>query len=460
MPLAADDFCGGLFAMHRMLTATPCFGKFIGRVVPPLGFAFALLFCLARASWAQEYRADPIDEEARRGGARAQQWVKDPAAYAQDKARFDAYFQSYYFPVMTHSSPENLAVLGKLRYDLVNKFLRGTTNQELQTNLTNMAYDAMLKVAANLETLSPPKVADPPYHPAVRYNAILVIGMLDETYASGAQPPKPYPKATSAMTSIVKSGMTNDRFPPPVVLGALIGLERHAAYRDTMAPATADAMTKALLDFVNNDKPIQGMDRKAFAWLRLRAASALARTGQVGPNNAIHDAIIKLVGELKTLDDRVEAAALLAKLKYDGAKIDADASSEALFQLARDVAAEESKRAEEYQLVRSGGGGGTFPMPGADLGDEEYDPYPRNHVLARLMQITAGLEAIKKAVPDEGKKKIDAVIAAIKPVIDKAKDDRTISGRVAEAIGPMEIAINQAAPPPAAAATADEELDI
>jgi hypothetical protein len=449
--------------MHRMLTATSCFGKFIGRVAPLQVLAIALLTCLAGASWAQDYRSDPIVEEARRaGGGRILQWVKDPAAYAQDKARFDAYFQKYYFPVMTHSSPENLAVLGKLRYDLINKFLRGTTNQDLQNNLTNMAYDAMLKVAANVETLNPPKVADPPYHPAVRYNAILAIGMLDETYASGGQPPKPYPKATAAMTSIVKSGMANDRFPPPVVLGAIIGLERHARYRDTMAPATADAMTQALLEFVNNDKPIQGMDRKAFAWLRLRAASALARTGQVGPNNAIHDAIIKLVSELKSLDDRVEAAALLANLKYDGAKINADASSEALFQLARDVAAEESKRAEEYQLMKSGGGTYT-PFPTSSYGgsgDEEFDPYPRNHVLARLVQITSGLEAIKKAVPDEGKKKVEAVIAAIKPVIDKAKDDRTISGRVAEAIGPMEIAINQAAPPPAAAAAADDELDI
>src|SRR5262245_33041061 len=122
MPIAADQFCGEVRAMHRMLTAHTSFRNLIGRAMSLRALLVAMLACSAGFSWAQEYRNDPINEEAKRGGARAQQWMKDPGAYTQDKARFDAYFQQYYFPVMTHSSPENLAVLGKLRYDLVNKF--------------------------------------------------------------------------------------------------------------------------------------------------------------------------------------------------------------------------------------------------------------------------------------------------------------------------------------------------
>ena len=56
-------------------------------------------------------------------------------------------------------------------------------------------------------------------------------------------------------------------------------------------------MTAALLKLVTNEKPIQEMDRDAYSWLRLRAASALARLGSVGEKNAVHDAIVKLAAD-------------------------------------------------------------------------------------------------------------------------------------------------------------------
>ena len=161
----------------------------------------AFVACIATSALAQEYRTDPIDENAKKNGYKGS-GVKDPAVYSADKAIFDEYFQKAYFPSMTHPTSEGLAELGRLRSDLFSKYLRETSNQQFQTNLSKMAYDAMLKVAANMEQLNPPQVADPPYHPAVRYNAILIVGMLDEKYAADGTP-KPYPAATKVMTLIV-----------------------------------------------------------------------------------------------------------------------------------------------------------------------------------------------------------------------------------------------------------------
>jgi hypothetical protein len=423
--------------------------------------------CFAASSVAQEYRTDPIKAEARGHLVDVQRSVKTPADYAANKAKFDEFFAQFYFPMMTRPTPDGLAVLGKMRADLFSRYLWETTNAQLQADLTKLAYDAMLKISANVTELKPQvKVADPPYHPAVRYNAILIVGMLDEKYAvPGVEnsKPVPYPPATKILTQIVDSATSTNRFPPSVVLGALVGLERHARYRDTMDPAVANAMTKALLKFANHEKPIQDMDRKAYAWLRLRAANALATMGQVGQDNAVHDTLIKLIGNFKSLDDRCETAAMLARLNYEGAKVDPQPALGAIFQLARDLSAAEVKRAEDFELMRSSGSGVAFELmqPGFNGGNQEpYDPYPRRHVLARLLQLRAGLEALKKAVPEDDQKNLDGLQAAIKPVIDKAQDEKTISGRVAEAVGMMAVAIDQAIPAGDADAAIEEELEI
>ena len=134
-----------------------------------------------------------------------------------------------------------------------------------------------------------------------------------------------------------------------------------------------------------------------------------------------------------------------------------------MFQLARDLGAEEAKRAEDFETMRATG---TGPYAGIPLSnsfgtaeEEEYDPYPRRQVLARLILLRTGLDALKKAVPEEDQKKIEAVKAAIKPAIDKAGDEKTITGRVAEAVKAMEPAINEAAPP-AEMPAKEGELDL
>ena len=269
-----------------------------------LFLAISALHCLFGSAAGQQYRTDPADGNFRRYGAgsSAKQWLTNPAAYAADKVHFDEYFDKYYFPEMTKSEDVNLGHLGDGRFNLFKRYLWVASNPAFQHDLSDKAFNKMQEIVL---------AKNPPYHPAVRYNAILIIGMLDEQYSDGKRPPKPWPAANEFLVKVVNFAANDAPVPPPLVLGALIGLERHAQFHDQLDPKLLPPMSAALLKLVGREKPIQEMDREAYAWIRMRAASALARLGSVGEQNGAHNALIKLIASSKALDDRCEAAALL-----------------------------------------------------------------------------------------------------------------------------------------------------
>jgi hypothetical protein len=422
--------------------------------------AFAAVFVSPART--QEYKSVPVppDEPARKFAVNAKQCIRDPGRFAQERAQFDEFFKKVYFPTMTGTSPEELAKLGALRYELFKSYLWATDNEQLQSSLTELAYTAMTGII---------KPQTPPFHPAVQYNAIITLGMLDAQYAregASPRPPKPLPKATKALTLVVDSATTDDpkfknAFAPPVVLGAVIGLERHAQFRDSLDAAAVQAMTTALLKLIAQDQLSQSMDRNAYSWMRVRAASALATLGGVGQNNEVHDGLIKLIANSKSLDERCATAALLKKIKYDGAKVDGAATANAIFALARDLADAESKAAKKFQDEQIGLG----PGGGAGIGNISFDGtvqerFPRRQVLDRLTDLRAGLEAVKPVVLPDAQAQVDVVMAAIDPVITAALDKNTVELKLTQAIGTMADAINRAVPAPQAAAVADAKEEV
>jgi hypothetical protein len=219
-------------------------------------------------------------------------------------------------------------------------------------------------------------------------------------------------------------------------------------------------MTSALLKIVAQKQPIQDMDREVFAWLQLRAASALAKLGSVGTDNAIHNALLKLAADFRSLDDRCATAALLGKIKYEGAKVDGAATAEGLFALARDVAKAEAERVKKFHDEQIGVGGAPaarpemfVPVDGTMTPPERF---PRREVLTRLIDLRAGLQAVKPVVPADAQAKIDSLVAAINPVIVAASDKSTVELKLTGAISTMVDAIGLAIPVAAAPAAADE----
>jgi hypothetical protein len=208
-------------------------------------------------------------------------------------------------------------------------------------------------------------------------------------------------------------------------------------------------MTAALLKLLSQEKPIQDMDPAIFSWLQARTASALAELGSLGPQNSVHNAIIKYIANSKNLDDRSAAANLLGKFKYDGSKIDPKTTTDALFKLAHDLATDEAKRAAEFEKSQLSGGVAASPRlarinqnnPNADP-----NPYPRRQILARLVQLRTGLRAVKPGLPEDAKKQVAAMEDAIKPVIDVASDPDSVSLKIAATVRTMATAIEALAP--------------
>jgi hypothetical protein len=410
--------------------------------------ALAFTAILASRAHTQDYKSIPVapDEPAKKFLSVAKASIRDPGTFAQQRTQFEEFFKKVYFPTMTGTSPDELAKLGALRYELFRSYLWATNNEQLQSALTDVAYTAMLGII---------RPQTPQFHPAVQYNAIITLGMLDAQYASeGAspRPPKPLPKATNALVVVVDSATNDDtKFIPPVVLGAVIGLERHAQLRESLDAAAIQKVTTSLLKLIALEEPLQGMDRNAFSWLRLRAASALATLGSVGQNNEVHDGLIKLIASFKSIDDRCSTAALLKKINYEGAKVDGAATANGMFALARDLADSEAKAAKKFQDEQLGLG----PAAGGGIGNigfggQVQEQFPRRQVLDRLTDLRAGLVKIKPVVAADAQPQVDAIVAAIDPVITAALDKNTVELKLTQAIGTMADAVNRAVPAPQA----------
>jgi hypothetical protein len=418
----------------------------------------AMILLAANMAAAQEYRVDEPDLRLRSQFLAAKSYAENPAANAANQAVFKDYFSKYFFQAMTKTDPTSLGELSSARDNLFKVILWRMDDQQLQAELTTTTLNAVLPIIAS-------RGGGPPYHPAVRYNAVLILGLLDSTYPNNSRAEVPLPEATRALTQIANYATTSDIFPPPVILGALIGLERHARLSASLSPQAIDAMTAAVLKIVNLDQPIQELGAEEFDWLRLRAGGVLANLGNVGPDNQCYNGLLHLVGSVKSLEDRCEAAGMLAKLKYGGAKIDGSATAQQLMKLAADVADAELARALKFENKSGAGGSIGRERPTGrerDSGNSGYDEsfvttnpdaYPRRPLVTNLEALRLAFTSTKPFVADDAKARFDEVLAAIGPVLQAAMDEETVELAVSSRVREMSSRLKRitAAAAPAAA---------
>ena len=86
---------------------------------------------------------------------------------------------------------------------------------------------------------------------------------------------------------------------------------------------------------------------------------------------------------------------------------------------------------------------------GAAGGGTDPNAFQRRITLSRLTDLQTALNKVKPSLPAETQKKVDAVLAAMKPVITSASSKDTVDLRLAESIHTMVGAINKAVPGPA-----------
>lgn len=386
-----------------------------------VGAAFvAVLSVVASPLVAAEFRSEPVDATLARQRQIAIQFAKNP-----DNSRrqaFNDYLSKYHFPAMTRPDPASLAELGALRFDLFSKLIWPAADQ-VQTEVTKQALAfATSVVRRNAE-----------YHPAVVYNAVLVLGGLDRSYAIDKGPEaraaSPLPEANTILCQIVAAGLQS-KLPPSMLVGALVGLERHARAFESLDLASKKRTGEALLAVLNHQKFQTSVDPKVVGWMRMQAVLALANIGLSGPNGSILSAVASQVSSMELpLSERCRCAALLAKFKMDGVPPEVGQSiAEAIARLTIEVAKYEDEQATEFTDVRAGSS--RQRLSNKAYPRYKYDPeladaiYLRQGMIEQAVDLQTGLNAVAPIAGDRAES-IKKVSNELKALIEfsKIEDD-------------------------------------
>jgi hypothetical protein len=181
------------------------------------------------------------------------------------------------------------------------------------------------------------------FHPAVKVNAMLMIGELNRVEQTGHDAAVPLPEALTAL--IAAAGKAN--LPDGLRVAAMIGILRHAdaGIKDD---DTRKSLTTVMLRLVAADLPA-GSAPTGRAWLVVQAAETLGKLGSVGDGNAVFQALLKRVGDSKLpFLVRSAAANSLGQLDYSSATgINPVETAATVGQFALDACVEELRLAKE-----------------------------------------------------------------------------------------------------------------
>ena len=395
------------------------------RVGYSCAWGFLVMAAIGSPLQAQNYKTIPpkLDvKEANQLKVKVAAALRNPAGFGTDQTAVADYLMKFQFPMMTKYGPDELA---RLAADRVRHFklIAAAANAGSQQFLV----DITLKAARVL--------ARDNYHPAVRYNAVLMLGDLDKQLATSTTPAVPLPAATKELLELASQGKINGVvIPESVKLGALIGLERHS--RLGMDPALTEQSKKTMLGVIADREAGEGVEQDVHDWVRTLASQVLANLSAQGPTKEIQDTFTKMIADKKMgLDDRCNVTAALGKMKYTpSAEIDGQGATMSLAGVTSDVVAEAAKVAEKYQKEALGGadfsrpggfggggyGGGRGEFGGGGFGNQqEMGPkFDRRQLMARLMNITTGGKSLSAGLPDDFKSRLEELLTEIKPVRD------------------------------------------
>jgi hypothetical protein len=293
------------------------------------------------------------------------------ASLAENEKIFDGYFVTYVFPLWTQTTEKSLNELPKERDKFIRNYLEmSAKNPAAHARLVDITHKKLTEI-----------VQDSELHPAVRYNAILIIGLLNEIEPNRGtgvkQMPEPYVPALSTLVEELKKPGNNEA----LRVGALLGVSRHLEWDNfkqamgKIKPDVRKEIVDELTSIVNTNVPPAGRSAEGQTWLRRRALEALrhANAVTVDPDFAI--LLDKIIGEdTEPMSVRCTAAEVMSHLNFPAPGPEVSPMAKKLGYLALFACHTEllrleglKKKDEELLKVSGGatGGSGMMGMPGA-----------------------------------------------------------------------------------------------
>lgn len=192
------------------------------------------------------------------------------ASLAENSAAFDQWYTGYVF--RSFSQLGQLSKLPQFRKEITDD-LRKCRSKEVHDRLLERTMTYMTGFATT---------AKRNFHPAVRFNALLVIGDLNADEVSAQQRfPNPHPPALDLLISEYKRPNQTDA----MKLAAMIGISRHVQFdwaRPEANRIPADRrqeIMNLMLALANQAAPPEGKSPKGHAWMQRRALDILGALG-------------------------------------------------------------------------------------------------------------------------------------------------------------------------------------
>ena len=204
--------------------------------------------------------------------------------------------------------------------------------REIRSNLalakTASSDQVHQRLAALILEVLPSLAKSVSFHPATRYNAMLIVGEVNS------------PDTVQTLVDIVKDPKQSD----VVKVAALIGLIHQASHKwiaeaDVQAAVVGEMAALAATPVPKDDRA------DAVRWMRGQAAEVLGQIGSPGKEGAAAAALLKMLGDNDLgPSQRAKAADALGRMNLAGASLVAGPYLEALGRLAADLVAAEKQQ--------------------------------------------------------------------------------------------------------------------
>jgi hypothetical protein len=264
------------------------------------------------------------------------------------------------------------------------------------------------------------------FHPACRYNALLIMGELNETEpdrdGSRRIPEIPYAPVRPVLLNVLSSNQSDE-----LQIAALIGLQRHAKLL-ALAGQADRAVGSAMVKIIQTKQPAAGASLDAHHWKQRICVETLGLIGQ-GAEAAYLEPIV--LDDNLPLSLRCAAAQALGQLDYgDSQQVNAGPLLKGLGKVALSACQDEIQRITDYSTANSSSAGQPRTAPGgiggAPAGPVE-DPVvrmSRRNLKHRLRCVRQGLEGVERvATAAEQKNTVTAMKAEVESILTGLDDN-------------------------------------
>jgi len=262
------------------------------------------------AAPAGRYKVLPPDPNERKKESEVRKMLMAGKFEAGQQEAFDAFFKNYFFPLWT--DPQNYTVMTKESKTGRDLELQEELRKDLGNFFKAVKAGSVRDYFANLVLTSLGDLAKDNYHPVARFNAMLMIGELNQVEPTFGTSPAPLPAALPVLLATIADAKQIEA----VKVAALRGIVRHANLGIANPQAREETVVPAVLQVAATRSAMRRPGDGA-VWMRLLAIEALAAIRSPGNQGAVVKGLVSVAGETDApLEVRMAASQALGALNY------------------------------------------------------------------------------------------------------------------------------------------------